>query len=318
MYPLPAPRADMAYAGGAVTKEEKPGLVTSKSYGSYNALHAPSLPSYYANYNRPVGSFNHGLDLEGSPTAPQAPYMGSTADSSPSSTSQYLQPMSTSSSMALNAVTGPNDNLPSSMSGRLLPAPIQTEGLAPPASVLEHGRDVSRRSSRSTMRFPQQHMPHSASMTSMHSGFNNTPHGGRRITLTMPVPLDPNTSTDGYMHSRTNSISEFGQYLGGGSPVSTMKSRAGRDSRRSLQPYHQGHLSPHFSSAADEIATLPGGGPVSDPRHQQSSSISTTTAPSSGPSRNGSGSAGSTTGGGTSDSEALMISTAKGKQVDRS
>jgi hypothetical protein len=218
--------------------------------------------------------------------------------------------------MALNAVTGPNDNLSVSTSGRPLPAPIQTEGLAPPASVMEPGHNVSRRSSRSTMRFPQ-HMPHSPSMTSMHSGFNNTPHGGRRITLTMPVPLDPNTNTDGYMHSRTNSISEFGQYFGGGSPASTMKSRAARDSRRSLQAYHQGHLSPHFPSAADEIATLPGG-PISGPRHQQSSSVSTTTAPSSGPSRNGSGSAGSTTGGGTSDSEALMITTAKGKQVDRS
>ncbi|KAJ9095038.1 hypothetical protein QFC21_005831 [Naganishia friedmannii] len=309
MYPLPAPRADMAYTGGAVTKEEKPGLATSKSYGSYNALHAPSLPSYYANYNRPVSSFNHGLDLETSPIAPQAPYMNSTTDSSPSSTSQYLQPMSTSSSMALNAVTGPNDSLSTSSSGRPLPAPIQTEGLAPPASVMEPGNNVSRRSSRSTMRFPQ-HMPHSPSMTSMHSGFNNTPHGGRRITLTMPVPLDPNTSTDGYMHSRTNSISEFGQYLGGGSLASTMKSRAARDSR---QPYHQGHLSPHFPSAAEEISTL-SGGPSSGPRHQQSSSISTITAPSSGPSRSGSGTAGSTTG----DSEALMITTAKGKQVDRS
>lgn len=278
-------------------------------------VHAPSLPAYYANYNRPVSSFNHGFDLEASPTAPQAPYMNSTSNSSPSSTSQYLQPMSTSSSMALNAVTGPDDTLPSSTSGRPLPAPIQTEGLAPPASVMEPGNNVSRRSSRSTMRFPQ-HMPHSPSMTSMHSGFNNTPHGGRRITLVMPVPLDPNTSTDGYMHSRTNSISEFGQYLGGNSPVSTMKSRA-RDSRRSLQPYHQGHLSPHFSSAAEEIATIPGGS-VTGPRHQQSSSISTITAPSSGPSRSGSGSAGSTTGGGMSDSEALMITTAKGKQVDRS
>jgi hypothetical protein len=27
----------MAYAGGAVTRDEKPGLATSKSYGSYNA-----------------------------------------------------------------------------------------------------------------------------------------------------------------------------------------------------------------------------------------------------------------------------------------
>ena len=199
---------------------------------------------------------------------------------------------------------------------RPIPAPIQTVGLAPPASVDTGAHNISRRSSRSTMMFP--HVSHSPSMSSIHSnGFSNTPHGGRRITLTMPMPLDPNTAPDGYLaNSRTNSISEFGQYttsMYGSSPRRT------RDSRRSLQPYHQGHLSPHLPSATSELASIPGGmAPISGiSLHQHRGSISTITAPSSGPSRNGSGSAGSTSGGGTSDSEALMIGTAKGKQIDR-
>jgi hypothetical protein len=210
--------------------------------------------------------------------------------------------------------------------GRVLPTPIQTTGLAPPAAFTEPGGTISRKSSRSTMLFPQSQLPMSPSMNSMHSagmqssigrhsvGYGNAPHSGRRITLTMPMPLDPSTNVDGYLpHSRTSSVSEFGQMCGPGSPASTM-----RRSRRSLQPYHQGHLSP-FPNASDELASIPGAAPMSSvAMHQNQSSISTSTAPSGGPSRSGSGSAGSTSGGGTSDSEALMISTAKGKQVDRS
>lgn len=254
--------------------------------------------------------------------------MTTTTESSPSTTSQRLQPMSSQSSMALAADSRDGARLDGS--GRVLPPPIQTTGLAPPAAFAEAGGTISRKSSRSTMLFPQSQIPMSPSMNSMHSagmqsstgrhsvGFGNAPHSGRRITLTMPMPLDPSTSVDGYLpHSRTSSVSEFGQMYGGpGSPASTM--RRTRDSRRSLQPYHQGHLSPLFPSASDELANIPGGAPISSvAMHQNQSSISTITAPSGGPSRSGSGSAGSTSGGGTSDSEALMIRTAKGKQVDR-
>jgi hypothetical protein len=249
---------------------------------------------------------------------PQPQYMSSTTPSSPSTPSRSLQPMSSQSSMALtNAVAASGQQ--SDIQDRPVPPPIQTTGLAPPASVDNGASNVSRRSSRSTMMFP--HVSHSPSMTSMHSnGFGNTPHGGRRITLTMPTPLDPSTAVDGYLpHSRTNSISEFGQYTTSmyGSPASA--TRRTRDSRRSLQPYHQGHLSAHAASASSELASIPGAAaPISGVSlHQAQSSISTITAPSSGPSRNGSGSAGSTSGGATSDSEALMIRTAKGKQVDR-
>lgn len=290
-------------------------------------MYAPSLPSYYPNYNRRISSVNPETSQEPWSASPQPAYLTATTESSPSTTSQRLQPMSSHSSMALAAEA--RDGLRLDTTGRVLPTPIQTAGLAPPAGFTEPGGNISRKSSRSTMLFP--HIPLSPSMNSMSStgmqstgrhsaGYGNTPHSGRRITLTMPMPLDPSTNIDGYLpHSRTGSVSEFGQMYGGpSSPAST--NRRTRDSRRSLQPYYQGHLSPHFPSAADELASIPGAAvPISSvAMHHNQSSISTITAPSGGPSRSGSGSAGSTSGGGASDSEALMISTAKGKQVDRS
>ncbi|GHJ83692.1 hypothetical protein NliqN6_0094 [Naganishia liquefaciens] len=306
-YPIPPPRPDMVFSGKPVAdKEERPTISKSRGHESFNSLYAPSLPSYYPNYNRPI-SIPSGLNAD-SWTPPQPQYMANTA-STPSTPTRSLQPMSSQSSMALTNAVNASGRAPQLEQNRPMPAPIQTTGLAPPASVDIGTHSISRRSSRSTMMFPQ--VSHSPSMASMHSnGFNNTPHGGRRITLTMPTPLDPNTAPDGYLvNSRTNSVSEFGQYttsMYGSSPRRT------RDSRRSLQPYHQGHLSPHTPSAVSEFTGMT---PVS--LHQHHGSISTITVPSSGPSRNGSGSAGSTSGGATSDSEALMIKSAKGKQVDR-